>query len=204
MNNDTKYANNLIGIYSGEIWFPTGRIWKFSVFKTFCRWYLLSNSEEPFNCHIVFHINLFRMFRFYFFLSIFIFKSNNSNFNLSIPFFWLISYFLNFLTEDSNLSDFPFNLQLKLNDYRYLSNVFEFQILFHSLFVFLFSVYFLLLFLFPAFINPLFNHIDCLPFVKPRFNNLIPYQFFHWIVCFWDDWLSGAFPNWLYKSVQFH
>lgn len=118
-----------------------------------------------------FHINLFRMFRSYFFLTIFIFKSNNSNSNFFIPFSGLISYRLNFSSEDSNLFDFPFNLQLKLNDYRYLSNVFEFQIFFHSLFVFLFSVYFLHLFLLPAFNNPLFNHrIRLSPLCKTTFQ----------------------------------
>lgn len=148
-----------------------------------------------------FHINLFRMFRSYFFLTIFIFKSNNSNSNFFIPFFGLISYCLNFSSEDSNLFDFPFNLQLKLNDYRYLSNVFELQ--------FFLSFYFLSISFIhsycPLSIIPYSTiESDCLPFAKPRFNNLIPYQFLHWIVCFWDGWLSGAFLNWLYKSDQFH
>lgn len=119
-----------------------------------------------------FHINLFRMFRIYFFLTIFIFKSNNSNFNFSIPFFlidFLLSKLFKWRFESLRLSlQFAIKTQrLSISQQRFwVPNFF-----FSSLIVFLFSVYFLHLFLLPAFNNPVFNHrIRLSPLCKTTFQ----------------------------------
>lgn len=150
-----------------------------------------------------FHINLFRMFRIYFFSYHFHFQIKEFKLQFFHSLFlidFLLSKLFKWRFESLRLSlQFAIKTQrLSISQQRFWVPNFFFILLLSFYFL---SISFIYSYCPLSIISYSTIESDCLPFAKPRFNNLIP---FHWIVCFWDGWLSGVFPNWLYKSDQFH